>query len=92
MFIESLAVHLCLFGDVERIEVSLEGFAIISNVESHRLIIQHAQANRPWLNKLLSRLVGKAVFIEKPIPALDRPTEFAFTATCRTNPHALLSA
>ncbi|MGR9116943.1 MAG: hypothetical protein ACU85E_14360 [Gammaproteobacteria bacterium] len=53
-------VQMTLYGEVEPIEVSLDGFAIISEGESHQFIIQHAQANRPWLNNLLSRLVGKA--------------------------------
>ncbi|MGR9047020.1 MAG: hypothetical protein ACU83N_17215 [Gammaproteobacteria bacterium] len=53
-------VQMRLCGEVEPIEVSLDGFAIINEGESHQLIIQHAQANRPWLNNLLSRLVGKA--------------------------------
>jgi hypothetical protein len=56
-------VQLTLFGEVEPIEVSLNGFAIVSDNESHQLIIQQAQSNRPWLNTILSRLVGKAWII-----------------------------
>ena len=52
-------VKMTLCGEVEPIEVSLDGFAIVDEEGSHRLIIQHAQANRPWLNNLLSRFVGK---------------------------------
>jgi hypothetical protein len=53
-------VQLTLFGEVEPIEVSIDGFAIVSDEESHQLIIQQAKSNRPWLNNLLSRIVGKA--------------------------------
>ncbi|MGR9086795.1 MAG: hypothetical protein ACU841_06950 [Gammaproteobacteria bacterium] len=49
-----------LYGEDEPIEIRVEGFAIVSGEESHRLIIHHAQSNRPWLNNLLSRIAGKA--------------------------------
>lgn len=53
-------VQIQLLGESETIEVWLEDFAIVSDEESHKLIIQQAQSNRIWLNNLLSRLVGKA--------------------------------
>jgi hypothetical protein len=53
-------VQATLFGEVEPIEVWLNGFAIASDEESYRLIIQQAQSNRPWLNNLLSHIAGKA--------------------------------
>lgn len=53
-------VQLTLFGEVEPIEVSIDGFAIISDEKSHQFIIQQAQSNRPWLNNILSRIAGKA--------------------------------
>jgi hypothetical protein len=53
-------IQLTLFGEVEPIEVSINGFAIISDEESHQFIIQQAKSNRPWLNNILSRIVGKA--------------------------------
>lgn len=52
-------VQFTLAGEAEPIEVSLYGFAIVSDEDSHYIIIQQAQANRPWLNNLLSRISGK---------------------------------
>jgi hypothetical protein len=49
-----------LYGESESIEVWLEDFAIVSDDESHQLIIHQAKSNRPWLNTLLSRIAGKA--------------------------------
>jgi len=68
-------VQLTLFGEVEPIEVSLDGFAIVSDEESHQLIIRQAQSNRPWLNNLLSRIVGKAWKIPE-IPQYKAQIEF----------------
>jgi hypothetical protein len=52
-------VQTTLYGEAESIEVWLDGFAIVSDGESNKLIIQQAQSNRPWLDNLLSRIVGK---------------------------------
>lgn len=49
-----------LFGEAETIEVWLDDFAVIKDEESYHLIVQQAQSNRPWLNNLLSLIVGKA--------------------------------
>lgn len=53
-------VQVQLLGESETIEVWLENFVIVSDEESHKLIIQQAQSNRIWLNNLLSRIAGKA--------------------------------
>lgn len=53
-------VQILLIGEVEPIEVWLDGFAIVNDEESHQFIIQKAQSNRIWLNNLLSRIVGKS--------------------------------
>jgi hypothetical protein len=53
-------VQIQLAGESETIEVWLEGFAIISDEESYKLIIQQAHSNRLWLENLLSRIVGKS--------------------------------
>ena len=53
-------VQATLYGETETIEVLLDGFAVVSDEDAHKLIIQQAQSNRPWLNNLLSRIVGKA--------------------------------
>lgn len=52
-------VQATLYGETESIEVWLDGFAVVSDANSHKLIVQQAQANRPWLNNLLSHIVGK---------------------------------
>jgi hypothetical protein len=61
-------VQTTLYGETEMIEVWLDGFAVISDGESHKLIVQQARSNRPWLNNLLSRIVGK----EWKIPAIPQ--------------------
>lgn len=49
-----------LYGEEGTIEVFLEDFAVFNDGESYRFIIHQAQSDRPWLNNLLSRIVGKA--------------------------------
>lgn len=53
-------VQATLYGETEPIDIWVEGFAIVSEGESHQLIIHQAQSNRPWLNNILSRIAGKA--------------------------------
>jgi hypothetical protein len=53
-------VQIQLLGESETIDVWLENFAIVSDGESYKFIIQQAQSNRLWLSNLLSRIVGKA--------------------------------
>jgi hypothetical protein len=53
-------VQTTLYGETEAIEVWLDGFAIISDGESNKFIIQQAQSNKPWLNNMLAHIVGKA--------------------------------
>lgn len=65
-----------LAGESEPIEVWLEGFAIVSDEESHQLIIHQAQSNRLWLNNLLSRIAGKAWKIPE-IPQIKDQLELA---------------
>jgi hypothetical protein len=60
-----------LVGESETIEVWLEGFAVISDDQSYKLIIQRAQSNRLWLDNLLSRITGKTWKI--PVPAQMEP-------------------
>ena len=61
-------VQIQLLGESETIEVWLEDFSIVSDEDSHKLIIQQAKSNRLWLNNLLSRVAGKAW----KIPALPQ--------------------
>jgi hypothetical protein len=53
-------VQITLYGETEAIEVWVDGFAIISEEESYKFIIHQAQSNKPWLNNVLARFVGKA--------------------------------
>lgn len=53
-------VQATLVGEAEAIEVWLEDFAVVSDEGAYKFIIHRAQSNRPWLNNLLSRIVGKA--------------------------------
>jgi hypothetical protein len=49
-----------LYGEEKTIDVWLEDFAIFSDGESYRFIVHQAKSDRPWLNNLLSRIIGKA--------------------------------
>jgi len=49
-----------LYGEQETIDVCLEDFAVFNDGESYRFIIHQAKSDRPWLNNLLSRVIGKA--------------------------------
>jgi hypothetical protein len=61
-------VQVALNGETEMIEVWLDGFAIVNDGESHKLIIQQGQSNRPWLHNLLALIAGK----EWKIPAIPQ--------------------
>ena len=61
-------VQAYLAGESEPIEVKMDGFAIVSDEESNRFIIQQAQSNKVWLNNLLARIVGR----EWKIPAIPQ--------------------
>lgn len=53
-------VQTTLYGESEPIEVWLDGFAIVSDGESKKFIIEQAQSNKPWLNNIFAHIVGKA--------------------------------
>lgn len=57
-----------LYGEEDTIEVEVEDFAVFNDGDSYRFIIHHARSDRPWLNNLLSRVIGKAW----KIPALPQ--------------------
>jgi hypothetical protein len=59
-----------LYGEKETIEVCLEDFSVFYDGESYRVIIHQAKSDRPWLNNLLSHIVGKAW----KIPAIPQLT------------------
>lgn len=63
-----LYIQTRLYGEKDSIEVTMEDFAVFNDGESYRFIIHHARSDRPWLNNLLSRIIGKAW----KIPALPQ--------------------
>jgi hypothetical protein len=63
-----------LYGEEKAIEIWLEDFAVFSDGESYRFIIHQAKSDRPWLNNLLSRIIGKAWKIPE-IPQLTSQLE-----------------
>lgn len=48
-----------LYGEDVPIEVHLEDFAVFHDGDNYRFIIHHASSNKPWLNNLLARVIGK---------------------------------
>ncbi|MBS3955464.1 MAG: hypothetical protein KGZ88_21160 [Methylomicrobium sp.] len=65
-----LYVQIRLYGEEQTIDVCVEDFAVFNDGESYRVIIHHATSDRPWLNNLLSRIIGKAW----KIPAIPKLT------------------
>ncbi len=61
-------VQTLLNGEVEPIEVWVDGFAVVSNAETYCFIMQQAESNKPWLNNVLARIVGK----EWKIPVIPK--------------------
>ncbi|MGJ0491998.1 hypothetical protein [Methylobacter sp.] len=76
-----------LYGEDGTIEVCLEDFAVFHDGESYRFIIHHAKSDRPWLNNLLSRVIGKAWKIPE-IPQLMAQLE-VIAELFKTKPPAL---
>lgn len=57
-------VNFTLYGEEEAIEIALDGFEILSDdEENYQFILHKAQSNKPWMNNILSRVVGKTVDI-----------------------------
>jgi len=53
-------VNVTLYGEEEAIEVALDGFEIRGDENNYQFILHKAQSNKPWMNNILSRIVGKA--------------------------------
>lgn len=58
-------VNVTLYGEEEPIEVALDGFEIMGDEDNYQFILHKAQSNKPWMNNILSRVVGKAWDIPK---------------------------
>ncbi len=61
-----------LYGEEQTIEVWLEDFAVVSDGQSYSFILKQAKSDRPWLNNILARVVGKAW----KIPAMPQLTPY----------------
>lgn len=66
--VRSVYARATLVGETDPIEIWVDGFGIISDEESHRLIVQQAKSNKVWLDNIFSRIVGK----EWKIPELPQ--------------------
>jgi hypothetical protein len=74
-----------LAGEPETMEVWLEGFVIITEEGSHKLIIEQAHSNRLWLDNILSRIIKKAWKIPV-IPEMTSQIEFLAELLKAENP------
>jgi hypothetical protein len=83
----TIYVQTRLYGEEGTIEVCLEDFAVFHDGESYRFIVHHAKSDRPWLNNLLSRVIGKAWKIPE-IPQLTAQLE-VIAELFKTKPPAL---
>jgi hypothetical protein len=83
----TIYVQTRLYGEDGTIEVCLEDFAVFHDGESYRFIVHHAKSDRPWLNNLLSRVIGKAWKIPE-IPQLTAQLE-VIAELFKTKPPAL---
>ncbi|MGY6278022.1 hypothetical protein [Methylomonas sp. MgM2] len=79
-----------LYGEENTIDVVLEDFAVFNDNGSYRFIIHHASSDRPWLNNLLSRGIGKAWKIPA-LPGFSAPLELV-AELFKEKPTALPSA
>ncbi|MGR8933164.1 MAG: hypothetical protein ACU837_02095 [Gammaproteobacteria bacterium] len=53
-------VEVLLAGEAAPLEVSIDGFSVVSEGTSHYLMIHKTQSNRLWMDNLLARIAGKA--------------------------------
>ncbi|MCQ8180979.1 hypothetical protein NP603_07660 [Methylomonas sp. SURF-1] len=63
-----------LYGEDFTIDVVLEDFAVFNDGESYRFILHHAHSDRPWLQNILAKFVGKAWKIPA-LPGFSKPLE-----------------
>lgn len=53
-------VKFTLYGEEESVEVALNGFEITGDKGRYQFILHNAQSNKPWMNNILVRIVGKS--------------------------------
>ncbi len=66
----SAYIKAILHGETDEIEVWLDDFAIITEGNTRKFIVQRAKSNKTWLNNIFARIVGKAW----KIPAIPQLT------------------
>jgi len=67
-------VDVTLYGEEEPIEVAVDGFEIQGDEGNYQFILHKAESNKPWMNNILARIVGKAWDIPD-IPQYKLPLE-----------------
>ena len=78
-----------LYGEEQTIDVCVEDFALFNDGDSYRFIIHHASSDRPWLNNLLAKIIGKAWKIP-PLPQFSAQLEL-IAELFKAKPQALAS-
>lgn len=78
-----------LYGEEQTIDVCVEDFALFNDGDSYRFIIHHASSDRPWLNNLLAKVIGKAWKIP-PLPQFSAQLEL-IAELFKAKPQALAS-
>ncbi len=69
-------VNVTLYGEKEPIEVALDGFEIQDDDDNkYKFILHKAESNKPWMNNILLRIVGKAWDIP-PVPQYQDEVDF----------------
>ncbi|OAI19331.1 hypothetical protein A1507_07155 [Methylomonas koyamae] len=63
-----------LYGEDFTIDVVLEDFAVFNDGESYRFILHSARSDRPWLQNILAKFVGKPWKIPA-LPGFAKPLE-----------------
>ena len=53
-------VKVTLYGEEEAIEVSVDGFAIVSKEDSYQFVVNKAESNKPWMRNILARVTAQA--------------------------------
>jgi len=88
--VDARTVHLQtrLYGEENTIDVTIEDFALFNDGDAYRFIIHHAHSDRPWLNNLLSRVIGKAWKIP-PLPQFSMQLELLAELFNKPKPAAL---
>ena len=78
-------VKVTLYGEEEAIEIALDGYEILGDEDNYQFILHKAQSNKPWMNNILSRIVGKAWDIP-PIPQYQDEVGFVAKLLKAENP------